>query len=61
MNYRNGEEESVLRMFKIAKKMGCKFYLGTDAHHPDAFVKSKAIFERAIERLELTEDDKFRF
>jgi hypothetical protein len=41
--------------------MGCKFYLGTDAHHPDAFVKSKAIFEGAIERLKLTEDDKFTF
>lgn len=32
-----------------------------DAHHPDAFVKSKAIFERAIEKLNLTEDDKFTF
>ena len=61
MNWRNGEEESVLRMFKIAKKMGCKFYLGTDAHHPDAFIKSKAIFERAIDKLGLTEDDKFTF
>lgn len=61
MNWREGEKESVLRMFKIAKKMGCKFYLGTDAHHPDAFVKSKAIFERAIEKLNLTEDNKFTF
>ena len=60
MNWRDGEEDTVLRIYRTAKKMGCKFYLGTDAHHPDAFVKSKAIFERAIERLGLTEENKFR-
>lgn len=61
MNWRTGEEETVLRMFRIAKAQGCKFYLGTDAHHPDAFVKSKDLFERAIDKLGLTEDDKFTF
>ena len=61
MNWRNGEEDAVLRIYRAAKRMGCKFYLGTDAHHPDAFEKSKTIFERAIDKLELTEDDKFTF
>ena len=59
MNWRNGEEDAVLRIYRAAKRMGCKFYLGTDAHHPDAFEKSKTIFERAIDKLELTEDDKY--
>ena len=59
MNWKTGEEDAVLRIYKAAKRMGCKFYLGTDAHHPDAFVKSKKIFERAIDKLQLTEDDKF--
>ena len=61
MNWRDGEQERILRMFRIAKEQGCKFYLGTDAHHPDAFNKSRKVFERAIDLLGLTEDDKFRF
>ena len=59
MNWRDGEEDTVLRIYRTAKKMGCKFYLGSDSHHPEAFDKSRALFERAIDKLELTEDDKF--
>ena len=59
MNFREGETESVLRIFRIAKKCGCKFYCGSDAHNPGYFEKTKEIFERAIDLLELTEDDKF--
>ena len=59
MSLRVGEEESVLRMFRIAKKCGCKFYCGSDAHSPGYFDRTKEIFERAIDLLELTEDDKF--
>ena len=59
MNYRAGEEDTVMRMFRVAKKMGCKFYLGSDAHHLDSFNKTTAIFNRAIDVLGLTEDDKF--
>lgn len=59
MAMKEGEEESVLRMFRIAKACGCKFYCGSDAHNPGYFVKTKAVFERAIDLLELTEDDKF--
>lgn len=59
MNFADDEKDIVLRPYKIAKKCGCKFYCGSDAHHPQNFDKVKGIFERAIDLLELTEDDKF--
>lgn len=59
MNCPDSEVDIVLRVFKIAKECGCKFYLGSDAHTPDYFVNNKQIFERAVDRLKLTEDDKF--
>ena len=59
MSFSDDEAEIVLRPYKIAKECGCKFYLGSDAHHPNKFSKVKAIFERALDMLELTEDDKF--
>lgn len=59
MNFSNDEEAVVLRPYRIAKQCGCKFYCGSDAHHPGNFVQVKAVFERAIDLLELTEDDKF--
>jgi hypothetical protein len=46
--------------FKIAKKCGCKFYMASDAHHLKDFIDTKEVFEKAIDLLELTEDDKFR-
>ena len=60
MEFGDGEADSILRPFRIAKACGCKFYLGGDAHHPSSFDNSKAVFERAVELLGLTEDDKFR-
>lgn len=59
MSFADSEADSVLRMFKIAKSCGCKFYLGSDAHHPEAFLNTTEIFERAITMLDLTENDKF--
>lgn len=59
MDFKDEEADSVLRMFRIAKKCGCKFYMGSDAHHPDDLDKAKELFERAIDLLELTEEDKF--
>ena len=59
MDFNDGEADVVLRMFKIAKECGCKFYLGSDAHHPDWFDKTKTVFERAIALLDLKETDKF--
>lgn len=56
-----GEEEAemVLEVYRIAKECGCKFYCGSDAHHPDALDIAKSVFEDVIDRLELTEEDKF--
>ena len=59
MMFAEEEKDIILRPFRIAKKCGCKFYLGSDAHHPDKFSRSKEIFEKAITLLDLTEDDKF--
>ena len=42
-----------------AKAAGCKFYCGSDSHHPENFVNIKSIFKRAINILELTENDKW--
>jgi len=60
MSFADEEADRVLRMFRVAKSCGCKFYLGSDAHHPENFAKTKAIFERAVALLELQESDKFR-
>lgn len=54
------QTEQVLRVFGIARDEGCKFYLGSDAHHPNELDNAIPIFEEAIERLELTEDQKFK-
>ena len=59
MSFADEEADRVLRMFRVAKSCGCKFYLGSDAHHPENFAKTKAIFERAVALLELQESDKF--
>lgn len=59
MSFSESEAEVVLRPYRIAKQVGCKFYMGSDAHHPDALWRAKEVFERAIDLLQLTEDDKF--
>ena len=55
------EREEVLRPYKIAKSAGCKFYLGSDAHHPEELSVAKNRFEMIIDALELSESDKFVF
>lgn len=45
--------------YQIAKECGCKFYCGSDAHEVEHFTHAKATLERAVDFLELTEDDKF--
>lgn len=59
MSFADNEAKSVLRIFEIAKKCGCKFYMGSDAHSPKDLDNAKAIFERAIDYLDLHEEDKF--
>ena len=55
------DPETVYRIYRIAKKCGCKFYLASDSHHPAYFAEAIESFKSAVEALELTEDDKFHF
>lgn len=59
MNFKDDEAKTVLRPYIIARDTGCKFYLGSDAHHPSELDGAKLIFERAVELLSLTEENKF--
>lgn len=59
MKFSDEETDIVLRPYRVAKKCGCKFYCGSDAHTPGEFENVKKIFERAVHLLGLTEDDKF--
>lgn len=59
MKFSDEEADTVLRPYRIAKQVGCKFYMGSDAHHPADFDIAKSVFERVIDLLDLTEDDKF--
>lgn len=58
-SFDHGAENDILRIFRIAKEEGCKFYLGTDAHTPKGFECTKEVFENACKILKLTGDDKF--
>ena len=51
--------DAVGRMFRIAKNQGCKFYMGSDAHHPSGLLHAKESFEYAVDELGLEESDKF--
>ena len=51
--------DSVLRPYKIAIECGCKFYLGSDAHTVGMLNKAMADFEKMIDLLDLTEDQKY--
>ncbi len=58
LKYEKKDLERVFRPYRIAKQCGCKFYLGSDAHHLRDFdVKEK--FEFIINTLNLEETDKF--
>ncbi|MBR6556145.1 MAG: hypothetical protein IKT60_01825 [Clostridia bacterium] len=58
MKCSDADLEAVLRIYRAAKTAGCKFYLGSDAHHPEEFGGVSAYFALAIDTLGLTEDDK---
>ena len=47
--------------YQIAKEKGCRFYLGSDAHHPAELAQAKKNFETIVDLLALTEDDKIPF
>ena len=50
---------SILRIYKIAKECGCKFYCASDAHRVNAFDTAKSVLQTAVDAIGLTEDDKF--
>ena len=53
------EEEAVKRFYSVAKACGCKFYFGSDAHHPADFEGKRAIAEHFVDLLGLEEFDKY--
>ena len=59
MKYAEEEKDILLRPFRIAKEEGCKFYCGSDVHHPENFANVRQWIERGIDDLGLTEEDKF--
>lgn len=59
LNDKAEAREIMLRPYFIAKEAGCKFYFGSDAHHPANLAKAKANFENTVELLSLEESDKF--
>ncbi len=48
-----------LRVYKIAKEEGCKFYFGGDEHHPESFKRRNDDFQHIVKLLDLKESDKF--
>lgn len=53
------EEQTVLRVYKVAKECGCKFYCGSDSHHPQDFENVREVWQNVIDLLGLCEEDKF--
>lgn len=54
------DPEAHLNIYRIAKEEGCKFYLGTDAHHPDKLDLIPQLAPGVVEALGLTDEDLFR-
>ena len=54
----DAELEIILRPYRIAKEEGCKFYFGSDAHHPASL--HTANIRRLVRFLRLEESDKFK-
>lgn len=50
---------AVLRPYRIAAKQKCRFYFGSDAHHPAVLDAAKSNFERIVDALDLKEEQKF--
>ncbi len=52
-------EESALRLYRMAREEGCKFYLASDAHHPAALHTVPERAPEVVELLGLTKEDQF--
>ena len=53
--------EPTLKPYRIAKEEGCKFYFGSDAHHPAELAGAMANFQNIVDLLGLEESDKIEF
>ncbi|MBQ8402239.1 MAG: PHP domain-containing protein [Clostridia bacterium] len=54
-------KEPTLRPYRIAKEEGCKFYFGSDAHHPAELASAMDNFQNIVDLLGLEESDKIAF
>ncbi|MBO4299835.1 MAG: hypothetical protein IKS52_06945 [Clostridia bacterium] len=52
-------EDAMLRLYRLAKEEGCKFYLASDAHHPRELELVPGLAPGVVEALGLTEADRF--
>ncbi len=59
-SYSEEELARIMRPYKIAKETGCKFYFGSDAHHPKNFENKKLYFGKMAEYLGLKDSDRFK-
>ncbi|MBE5818165.1 MAG: PHP domain-containing protein [Clostridiales bacterium] len=59
-SYEGQDITDMLRPYRIAKDCGCKFFMGSDAHHPEKFNTIIKNFNDIADALELSEDDKFK-
>lgn len=51
--------DTILLPYRVAKAEGCKFYFGSDAHHPEKFEIARDNAETIIDLLRLEESDTF--
>ena len=58
-NWRKREDD-ILRLYRLALEEGCKFYLASDAHHPDELAVVPERAPEVISLLGLTEDNLYR-
>lgn len=61
LSYTDSDRERILRPYRIAKAMGCQFYMGGDSHSPEGFTGKKEAFEQITDLLGLKEEQKFSF
>lgn len=54
------DKATTLHPFLLAREEGCKFYFGSDAHHPKELDAQRERAELTIDLLDLKEEDKFR-
>ncbi len=59
--YSEEQYPRLLRPYKIARDVGCRFYLGSDAHNPRELDNAFSNFTKIIDLLKLEEKDQFRF